>query len=985
MAKDVIDNVGNNSTQLIDSTTQGTGGMVSPIVEECSSTTNLENLESNRNAHRSDTMVHNENDNSDDMNITSTNTTNMNNESEPNFEINTPRVCESIANTELSNLDDNKGDKEQSKQELDSEIVNEDKITTANNMEVSDEYIDCKNSTVKNSSQVKVSPLVNSLSTLKHLSHLTVKPVIQNKNTPSGLIHEEILDIKKKKCQGENDEESCSINSSTQDEINTKISKSFVDKDPTLDALKVLSKNITVKSLTPTKKNIDDNGSDEEFERNLVKEKPTNAIKLKDVSGNKNITIKKVKLEKQEPLINKIDKPLITPIKIPQVPDTFASEIKSMNTNVDTIQNSNINTKTDILKHLPNIVTKTLPTKKNVPPQLFKETNVSNKTVETEHKEQEVIEISDIDESDDERDHSFKQPESKQDTIIGPLKTLSKHITVKPLNLSPKSIQKNINAVDYDDDNDSFNDDIPNTAKTCSQKLSSSNLALKNALKNLGKNITVKSRNSSPSQSLKSQEQTSQDSYADANDDGGCDSDTDIGQVKIMEIDDQNSGQDENFSNSDNYDEGSDNGPIIESPHDSGSEQGEKDEKDFDFESEIKVSMVHKSNQEISNDKNTVCLSNLSKSITIKSVNTKSFDQQEQPKTSQAQESPEIKNQSKPTPTKLPKQAIKELPNENISSSKNFKNNSKAVDHSSNESSNQKVSVNKEVTVKTFQTKTVIEEITTTVTKTIKTVNQTVKQETRDPNQVNIPVLPQKVIGMRPSTSKSLQGVVIRHAAPVNVRPSNAGPQIRPSSNVVRPSKQIVPMRSPRPNTPRMPITKVNLPKSSPNKQVIGRPLKFSATALMSAPGKRPNAEDVTGPFSCFKKPKESLIPVSDVPSFSGEGVVQVNASSTSNYMTATKTIKGNSVLTAMQTKSEVTSMQQISKYNTTGIKIKNAQVKQTQEKSESSAIKQTTLEAIEKLQKQGLLIKKPRMEENEYSDSEHADDNVGYSSTDEH
>lgn len=277
------------------------------------------------------------------------------------------------------------------------------------------------------------------------------------------------------------------------------------------------------------------------------------------------------------------------------------------------------------------------------------------------------------------------------------------------------------------------------------------------------------------------------------------------------------------------------------------------------------------------------------------------------------------------------------------------------------------------------------------------------KQEVRNSFQTNSPVVSQRIQGIRPSQSKNLQGVVIRHASTMSgAGPSNTIAQIRPASSIVRPSKQIVPVRPSlnvaRPNNPRMAVGKKITPSPSLNKQVIGRPLKISPTAMATANTKRPNTEDVSGPFSCFKKPKESLIPVSDIPSFTSsgsEGTAQFTSAShnsSSNFISTTKIVKGKSVMTAKQMKSEVnaTSQQLNRLSNQSGLKIMTSQHKQSQavqEHSESSPMKRTTLEAIQRLQQQGLLVKKPRVEVNEANEnSDHdVDNNVGYSSADEH
>uniref|UniRef100_A0A2A4IWH4 Uncharacterized protein n=1 Tax=Heliothis virescens TaxID=7102 RepID=A0A2A4IWH4_HELVI len=273
------------------------------------------------------------------------------------------------------------------------------------------------------------------------------------------------------------------------------------------------------------------------------------------------------------------------------------------------------------------------------------------------------------------------------------------------------------------------------------------------------------------------------------------------------------------------------------------------------------------------------------------------------------------------------------------------------------------------------------------------------KQEVRNTSfQSNKPMVAQRVQGVKPSQSTNLQGVVIRHAPPggVGARASNTITQIRPANTAVRPLKQIVPARPrmnlARPNNPAMAIGRKVVPSSTPSKPMIGKPLKVSPAAMASGTGKRLNTEDVSGPFSCFKKPKESLIPVSDIPTFGNSDVTAFTTAShtSSNFTSTTKVVKGNSVVSAKQVKSEVNATsQQFSRLNNaTGIKIMTSQQKQSQvhEKSESSPMKRTTLEAIQRLQKQGLLVKKPRTDVNEDNESSDHDghQNVGNCSTDE-
>lgn len=844
-------------------------------------------------------------------------------------------------------------------------------------------------------------PSASSLSTLKHLSHLTVKPVSQNRNNLSTEpTSRKINEANSLPPQNEKKDISSALLTTDRESLN----KPNIENNTAMDALKTLSKNITIKSLA-TKRNIDESEpNDDEID---IKEKNTSDLKSQDISCNKNISIKKAKVETSDPIpnykiansLNNQERKCISGKQIITKPPLGKNPNK---TTVEKADNSLPTTNANILRRLTNITTKPIVNKNNCLPPTIKQANTVKKITETEEKKEEIIEIFDVDDSEDEEENNKQpQPEPTQNSqSMDALKNLNKNITIKSLN--QQSAQKKIkieNTIKHikieREDNNSQNKFKEESNIDALINIQNRSDAFKNVLQGLCKNITIKSRNTSPSQCPKSED--SQDSKVEDND--ASDSDSCPGNVKITELDEdmEHDGDNEDASESTETLNTNLNNPIVESPKDSCSEN----EDAHDFETSIKASTLQKSIQSTNSTINSVCLNNLkniNKSITIKSLSKSSIDKDEKTKQTLIHDDQETP-QKKQLPTKPSNQVIKQLQNSNN------------VDHNSAQSWNKKVcamnqvnTVNKEVTIKTIQTKTMIQEITTTVTKTIKTVNQTMKQEVRNSFQTNSSVVPQRIQGIRPSQSKNLQGVVIRHASPMSgVRPSNTIAQIRPASSIVRPSKQIVPMRPSlnvaRPNNPRMAVGKKITPSASPNKQVIGKPLKISPTAMVAtANAKRPNIEDVSGPFSCFKKPKESLIPVSDIPSFASSGsggtaqFTSASHTSSSNFSSTTKIVKGNSLVTAKQMKSEVnaTSQQLNRLSNQCGLKIMTSQHKQSQavqEHSESSPMKRTTLEAIQRLQQQGLLVKKPRLEANEASeDSDHDDDNnVGYSSADEH
>ncbi|CAH1638294.1 unnamed protein product [Spodoptera littoralis] len=873
-----------------------------------------------------------------------------------------------------------------------------------NHME-DDKAIDDCQTNIDNDTTLSASS--SSLSTLKRLSHLiTVKPISQNKNSTLTEPKAEIITETNitKATENINKKEA---SDSPVDTVHVNKPKT-VEKDPTLDALKTLSKNITVKSVA-TKRNID--AYESENDEIVQDDKNTSGLQSKDVSSNKNITIKKSKLETNEPkpgkIVNHQERRYVLGQHMAKSP---AGQIPKMKVEKD---NAQPNSNAQILKRLTNITTKPVINKNKSLSANMKQTNVPKKVV-VPQKPEEIIEIFDVDDSEDEEENSRNQPQPTQSSpgstkSMDALKNLSKNITVKPLNQAPTSrnikVENNIKIEKEDNSSQHKFKDESNNDSNMSMK--NKNMAVKNILQGISKNITIKSRNTSPSQFAKSQE-NSQDSKV-TEDDYASDSDSNPGTVQITELDEDMELDDCDENHHEKIEEMNEtvNNPIIESPKESCSEN--EDDDIHDFEQDIRVNTMQKSQQTINSTVNSVCLNNLksiNKNLTIKSLSKTSMDNDEDSKTHiHSQDSQETTQaQKKQQPTKSNQIIKKEFQNDNVAINRVSKN-----DHSS--AFLKKVSsmntVNKEVTVKTIQTKTMIQEITTTVTKTIKTVNQTMKQEVRNSVQTNSPM--QRIQGMRPAGPKNLQGVVIRHATPIT-KTSNTVSQIRPN-NATRNFNQNVAIRSPtpiniaRPINPRMMIGKKVTSSPSPhkpiiarpsspstNKPIIGKPLKISPSAVI----KRPVTEEVSGPFSCFKKPKESLIPVSDIPAFnnSSEGTVQYTSasqSSSSNFTSSTKLVKGNSIVTAKQMKSEVnSSSQQISRLsNVSGLKITASQQRQSQvpENSESSGMKRTTLEAIQRLQKQGLLVKKPRVDVHEGpEDSDHdSDHNVGHSSADEH
>ncbi|XP_063825681.1 uncharacterized protein LOC135075239 [Ostrinia nubilalis] len=872
----------------------------------------------------------------------------------------------------------------------------------------------------------------NTLNALKHLSHLiTIKPVSSKKGsapaspapTPT---EQKVSSFLEPQNDSDLDEK---------DEIQTPEKQKEIYPEPVkeknesplnkLEHLKKLSKNITIKSLSHSPKNDKDMDSDDEEETNNTLEKNASVLNVSNAA-------------KGTCLSKNLDS------KSQSSPVTKTLQNLKVTNEKETLKSSNI----DLLKHLSNVTAKPVstikskvqesnaPIKRNIVPNLVKKIE----------KEQEV-EIFNIDDSDDEVP-SINTPPSKPNVSentpiksIEKLKNISQSVNVKSINQQGSPLRKNnVQQIkvekmpskvpfslsqfseDEDDDNQTLNNLIPPNKQT--QALKNDNL--QKTLKGLSKHITIKSGIPSPSLSVKSgKDQDPKDTFDEDPDNAGdSDSDSYKGGVKISEITEDNGMSDDDMADQVDMNEIV---PVTSpaEPHSDDDDHDFDDDPDgnlSDLEYHIKSSTLKKPTNITAQMLN---LQNMNKNITIKSLSEKKGTA---PKLDQTKPMLNTDLSIKPFKQSKPetRDAVETAVNKKI---KNASQITRSVNQNT-ASCSQQNTVNKEVTVKTFQTKTVIQEITTTVTKTIKTVNQTVKQEVQNV-QSN-----QRVQGMKSSNQvKNFQGVTVKQATPpagtkvkgaavnrppigtpvrpsnqlvpvrpsnqmVPVRPSNQIVPIRPSNQIVpvRPSNQIVPVRPcnqlvpvrPATNTarmsrPRMAGPKKAVPSTSGNQQ---KQFKMSPHAVNTT--KRPTDEPA-GHFSCFKKPKESLIPVSDIPTFtndqSSEAVVQYSSSqmSKSNFSSATKTVKGSKVVTSTQMRSEMSaSTQQLERLNSmSGLKVvktsqmKASKVEEKCESSEQSASKRNTLEAIEKLQKQGLLVKKPRLDVS--NDSDHSDEDNNY------
>ncbi|KAM3965302.1 uncharacterized protein ACR2FA_000690 [Aphomia sociella] len=879
----------------------------------------------------------------------------------------------------------------------------------------------------ENKSKIDDSGNASSLKALKHLSNfITVKPVLQTNIVNQKETNENTVKVSKQSPSNINLNDSDISPGSKIVQANDSLNESDKSKNETikrLDALKILNRNITVKSLASSPRPSERASSDEDYSEESVNTNISPVINknIKEMSQNKSQNqFNSIKSQTPNRLPNiKVASPMSSPEMNIRTANITSKDTES----VKSAEKSNMRSNVVLLKNLANVTAKPVvnPVKNIEQVKLNKivkqATNIVQKssTPKIAKKEDlnEEIEIFNIDDSDSDEEklyHSENQTTKKTNSTStksnDALKNLSQHITIKTPNQQVTQ-KRNAYQLDTHKNDSSFDesDDEHQQGKTDEKsnlpQQNSKNIILQKTLKNLSKQITITSRNSSPCSSLKSQDQNTQDvNEKSIMNDDESDSDSCSSKVKITELNDDDDVEHEDVDNI--YDPQKNSNIIIQSPDEmSDNEQypEETDEQFIDIESKLVANTLQKLNQNLkphNEYSNLDTLKNISKNITVKTVNEKRAQQSEIPVIAKAATSAQ-NNLNKELQIK-PKKHSNQIPQNNNEDSVNRSNitiekNKRPIKQTINKNiSNQVSAINKEITVKTFEKKTVIQEITTTVTKTIKTIQQEVQTTTQSTSTPTI--RPQKVQEMKQyqQSNNKYQGIVVRHASPVcGTKIRSAVTPVRPVvGTTVRHSNQLVPVRpssNVRAVTPRMPCVKKNIGTTSIQNPNIKTPVKNPSNAMKRCP-----SQESSGPFSCFKKPKESLIPVSDVPSFSGErdgGSTVQYASAThvskTNVMNVTKTVKGNTSSVTTQMRSEVSSnSQQLSRLsNVTGLKIvKTSQIKQAsnvEQNKDVSASKRTTLEAIEKLQKHGLLVKKPRLDvQNNDNNSERSDDEDG-------
>ncbi|XP_063364377.1 putative uncharacterized protein DDB_G0282133 isoform X2 [Cydia amplana] len=787
--------------------------------------------------------------------------------------------------------------------------------------------------------------------------------------------------------------------------------------------LKNISKNLIIKPMSPmmkqTKEDIpQDEDNDSEFDNfeddTPLKSQNDHGSALDRLMNKCNIKIKTV----QSSLTNK---------------KTFGN----INENIsghETQKTTNIQSSNNILKNLKNITAKPVLSNKSVSqqgtvssnntPDAIKQGNVITQSLHTKEIDQN-IEIYNIDDSDDEYEQKTNKIEPTQikkepikaninsPAVLNAIKNMSKHITLKSSNnqVTPKVVVKKEETFSdqfsdeyemHDDGEFSSNDDFEQILDTShkptfiNKGTTNKNDNFNNVLKQLGQQVTVKSKNAFNQSNITTVHGSQSFNQGNIAHDTDSDEEPYTGKVKITEVT-------EDDDNIDHENDPNNEGIVTQSPEDSGDEQFTKGIYDMDDYSNqnIKVRL----NENLKTNSQGV-LKNISKNITIKSISEKTADSSEN--VSKANQSSLCKELVMKPVTQNRPDTTNDSEKASTSNMHNNKRNAGPGTSSPNyPTAQQKLTksgavntVNKEVKVKTFQSETVIEEITTTVTKTIRRVNQTtVNQQVFNASKVlPAPRMVKPQTGPRmPNiySSNNLKGLTVRQPNPRTVQPTprtvrpkirQPGPVRPPSSTVVRPSvsNQLVPMRPGvtairAMNAPRMPVK--NMPRQP---GPVARPLKISPN-VVNQTLKRPGNEEPPGHFSCFKKPKESLIPGNESAETSSN-LHYASSSQTSKFCSTSQIVKGNAVVTSTQMKAQsVTQQQQINRLgNISGLKVaKTCQVSRV-ETTEMSPAKRTALEAIEKLQKQGLLIKKPRVEEDPDPPNSDGDEHEQYDDYDE-
>ncbi|CAK1551190.1 unnamed protein product [Leptosia nina] len=840
---------------------------------------------------------------------------------------------EAITIKSLSQINCNKNDNTETESPLNTENI-ENEVMNHDTFEENEPSISSENQTDGNTSQ---------LSSLNE--EIVVDPIAKN-NAESPLFQR--------------------IESENKDIIKT-------PSDVPLQTLKGVSEHVTVKKVANSTCSSPSHSSEEvhneEFddENNMAQNSPcdesatsNNEETQKDVTNSNTSASKACHADLLKRLTSVTAKPIS--IKNSQSPNTGNIE-KDVQTDIRKELedpkpiNSSLQSNTDILKRLKHVTAKPVSSKPiNKPVAHIPKREPIKSVIENE------VEVFHIDDSDSDADgdtaknheHKVTQPlqkvkklPTKKPTTPPPLRSLNKNITVKSMSHTSSNyteVQSNNGQTEIKKSSVNRSFQSKNVSITQSNRLLEEQKNLQKTISHLRRHVSIKPKNTPTVSHEPSHDDHDVDNIEQGFEDEEYDSDPGE-KVKITELEDNKSDNDHQASDEPNI--------RVESPQSPHSSNKDMDENNFDddfddIEAQIKANPI-KTNQNPPPPVQNPTLSKLSKELTIKPVRHNFAADSETKPTERTSDAPKnIKA--------VPLRPLNQRPQVN----KNVMQSSQKAS-----TSNQ---VNTVKTVKTYQSQTVIEEVTTTVTKTIRTVNTQVN----NPSQtISRPTRPQKVITKPPNVVNSTRqaplvvGAKIRNYSPV-----------RP----VRPSNTLVPMR-PRLNSPQMPSPAIRKPGPVPNRPRLTptRPMRLATPTAATV--KRPSEE--TGHFSCFKKPKESLIPVQDIPSMTNNEEQYSSSQSKSTFSNVIKIVKGNAASTSQVKTETMRSQEKFAKLSgVSGLKIVKSSTKEaTQvEKCETSSPVNNTMAALEKLQRQGLLIKKPRLDltenENSHNSGEENSDN---------
>ncbi|XP_047503227.1 uncharacterized protein LOC125048555 [Pieris napi] len=637
-------------------------------------------------------------------------------------------------------------------------------------------------------------------------------------------------------------------------------------------------------------------------------------------------------------------------------------------------QESVIQSNADILKRLTNVTAKAVSSKTatNIPSRTDISKTPKNIIKRTMENDVEVLHIDDSDSDDIDHPTKWKQNVTNITNRVGnkptvtkisppaALRGLNKNVTVKSMSQQSTKCTEVLSKDGQEcrkmSVTRSFESKSTNVTNN-SNKLTEEQKNLQKTINNL-KHVTIKPKNSTNA-NYKEHSQDEDDEDHDYNsdelDDKEYNSDTSTGKVQITEMNENETSENEDTENSHESNVKVESPP--QSPHSSVKNLDENLD-DSDIEAQIKANPIKKIIQpkESPKQQKPSNFPTLNKEITIKPAR-KNQDVEEEMHSQAAETVESAKNVQ--TPKAKPVSQRQQVNRNVVQNQKNAT--------SSNE-------VNTVKTVKTYQSQTVIEEVTTTVTKTIRTVNT---QEVKNASQiVSRSIRPQTIHQPRNPN----QATATRQASFVGARVRNYGPQVRPVA--ANSSIALVPTR-PRFAKPQMPSPST-IRKQTPIVQSRPRAITCNRPLRSVSPASKRTADEV-GHFSCFKKAKESLFPVDGVTSTKDEDNVQYSSmKSMSTFSNVTQVQKGGS---QMRSETSTSSQQSISKLSgVSGLKIvktSSKQATQVEEKCDLPTPKNSTMAALEKLQKQGLLIKKPRLdmeiETHSHSENEENDDGCEY------